>query len=107
MSPGYDATGAAPTVVREFRIPRAGVLRNMRVRVGAPGAGTETVSYTLQINGVDTALVTTMLVTAADGSNLVNAPAVAAGDRIGIKVTKSGIVAPSPGDVLCSIEEGI
>jgi hypothetical protein len=107
MSPGFDAAGAAPTVVREFRIPRAGTLRNMRVHVRVPGGGTDTISYTLQVNGVDTLLVVTMAATAADGSDLVNAPVVAAGDLIGIKITKSGNTAPSPSDVLCSVEEGV
>jgi hypothetical protein len=61
-----------------------------KLRVHAtPGAAVKNLTYTVQVNGVATALAETQPNTAADGSNLVNSVAFAAGDLIGVSVDKS------------------
>jgi hypothetical protein len=77
----------------------------MRIHARTAGAGAVNINYILQVAGLDTLLTTSMLATTTDGSDLVNSIAVAAGALIGIKITKDGVIATSPADIMCSIEQ--
>jgi hypothetical protein len=93
-------------VVLELKVPRAGTLRNLFVHARVAGTDTngDSIVYTVQVNGADTAIVVSMLATATDGSDLVNTVAVAQGDRVGIKVTKTGVITGSPSDIIATLE---
>lgn len=102
LTQGYDSVTAG-TGVLEFGAPRAGTIKNMFVRWNnAPGgANANAVSVRLRKNGVDTLLVVSRAANAGVGqsSNLVNAIAVAQGDRIAIVCVKalaigSGVLNP-------------
>jgi hypothetical protein len=88
---GWDAL-LAPTAPRRYRVARAGTLSEMRAHHNAPGGNGNTVTYTLTVNGVPTALTVSMASTAADGTDLANSVAVAAGDLLGIEVTKGAAI---------------
>jgi hypothetical protein len=103
LTPGFD-DGVAETSVTEIRLSRAGTLQSMRVRHNTAGTGAATLTYTLLIDGVATALAVAMSNTAQDGSNLVNSVAVTAGQRATIQVEKSGAITTSPDNVTCTVE---
>jgi hypothetical protein len=103
LSPGSDSIQAEATT-KEFRLTRAGTLSALRVHARAAGTGTFNLSFTVIINGVATAIVATGAVTLTDWSDLVHSVGVAAGDLIGIEVTKSGIITASPDDIFASLQ---
>jgi hypothetical protein len=103
LAPGYQDTNAE-TSRTAFRAPRDGTLRNARVRIESPGTGASTITYTLRVNGVSTALVVSMANTANDGSDLVNQVAILAGDLIAVRVTKSASLGNSPTNIVWSME---
>jgi hypothetical protein len=105
LTPGY-ADSVAETSPIEFRMPVAGTFRNLRVRQNVVGGGANTLTYTLMVNGAPTALTVTMASTASDGSDLANSVAVAAGDLVAIRVTRSGVIPASPANVVASLEVG-
>ena len=76
----------------------------MRVRQNRAGVGGATITYTLRVNGVATALTVGMLATAVDGSDLANSVAVAAGNLIDVEVTKSAAITTSPDDIVATME---
>lgn len=88
----FIATGfaLATEIVAEIKvpIPRAGTLRNMRLKCVA-GTGGTTVSYVVRKNGADTTLQCTVNNTASTGTGNAGAPTVVAGDLIGIRIGKS------------------
>lgn len=72
-----------------FRIPYAGILRNMYARAsGAPGAG-ETFDYTVYINGIVTAITCQTVNPNLESDDLVNQVAVNAGDYVCVEVITS------------------
>jgi len=75
---------------------------NVRHNNPSPG-GTETITYTLRVNGVATALAVTVLQTAASGSASA-VVAIPAGALVDIEVTKSGGLGNAPDDVVCLVE---
>lgn len=103
LTQGFESA-LAPTSPPQFRLPRAGSLRRLRVRHNAPGGNGLAIVYTLRINGVATALTASLASTATDASDLVNAVACAAGDLIDLTVTKAASVGASPGDIAASLE---
>jgi len=103
LSP-YWSDSAAQTAVQQFRIHRAGTIRSMRVHHNSPAGNGNDIVYTLMVNSISTALTATLASTGADASNLVNSVTVAAGDLIGIEVTKALSVGTSPSDVTLSME---
>ena len=103
LTPWYD-DGLAQTTAIQFRVPRAGTLQNLRVRHNSPGGNGNDIVYTVRVEGVASALTVTLASDAADGSDLANTVAVAAGDRIDIEVTKAAGVGSSPGDVVATLE---
>lgn len=71
-------------------ISRAGYLRNLRFRLDqAPGAGTS-YTFTLRVNGADSALTCSIADTETQGSDTVHTVAVAAGDYVSIKCVPTG-----------------
>jgi hypothetical protein len=85
---------------------RAGTLSNMRVNQILTGTGGN-ITYTVRINGVDTALSVTMTAGTAVASNLVNAVSVAAGDTVDVRVTKASTISLSPSDIVLTMEFNI
>lgn len=103
LTPWYDES-TAQTIVVAWRIPRAGTIRNMRVRHNITAGNGNAIVYTLLVNGVATALTVSLASTAADGSDLVNTVAVAAGDLVSVRATKAAAVGTSPTDIIASME---
>lgn len=103
LTPWYEDS-TAPTAPIRYRATRAGFLGLMRVHHGGPAGNGNTIVYTLRVNGVATAVTVSMASTAADGSDLVNAVAVAAGDLLDIEVTKAASIGATPTDVSMSLE---
>jgi len=94
LDPGYDnrvAPLASSTAFVELRAPRAGTLRNLYVYHNAPGGTGATLTYTVYVNGVATAITVGVASTAASGADTTNSVVVAAGDRIRIQVTKAAV----------------
>ena len=102
LAPGYQQA-TANTNRQDFRSPFAATLSQMRVRHNTPNGNGEAIVYTLNVNGVPTALTASLASTDADGSDLVNSVVIAAGDLIGIEVTKALGVGTSPTEITCSI----
>ena len=88
----------------QLRVPRAGTLKNLRVRHNTVGVGANNLSYTVRKNSTGTAVVVTMAATASDGSDTSNSVAVAAGDLLDIEVTKSGVLTTSPLGIVATLE---
>jgi hypothetical protein len=105
---GYLANGfiaAASATILQIPITRRGTLRNLRVFVTGAGTGAATVTYTAQLNGVDTALLATISNTATGAADdLVNQVAVTAGQLLAISVTKSAGVAVGQTNVTATVE---
>lgn len=103
LTPGYDDV-LAPIAVVQIRVPRGGTLRNLRVRHNTPNGNGNVIVYTVRINSVATAVTVSLASTSADGSDVTNTAAVAAGDLVDIEVTKAASVATSPDDVAATLE---
>jgi hypothetical protein len=103
LDPGC-ATVQATTSAPQYRMPYAGFIRNLRVHSNTVGVTASTLTFTVRINSAASALVCSYANTAADGSDLSNVVAVAAGDLIDIRITKSAGGITSPIDVLATIE---
>ena len=95
LTPWYSDSLALVAPV-QWRLPKAGTLRNLRVRHNIPAGNGQPIVYTVRINGVATLLSVSLASNVADGANLVNSVAVVAGDLIDVEVTKAGDVAASP-----------
>jgi hypothetical protein len=94
----------APTTVREMSATRDGVLRNLfvRCRIAGTNAGS-VITYTVQINGLNSALAVPLDVSILTGSNTADLVSVAAGDRIGVIATK-GVINGSPTTIIASMD---
>lgn len=103
LTPWYDDV-LAPTAPIQWRIPRAGTFRNMRVRHNTTAGNGNLIVYTLRVNSVASTLAVSLASTAADGSDLANSAAVAAGDLLDIEVTKALAIGSSPVDITLSME---
>jgi hypothetical protein len=105
LTPGYDDV-LAPVVagIVQFRLPRAGTVRNLRIRHNITAGNGNLIVYTVRINGVATALTVSLASTVSDGSDLVNSVVVASGDLIDIEVTKALDVVVSPTFIAAALE---
>jgi hypothetical protein len=103
LFPSYH-DGLAQTSPIQYRVPRAGTLKNMRVRHNTTGGNGNAIVYTLRVNGVASALSISLASTATDGSDLVNSVTVAAGDLIDIEVTKAATIGTSPSATIAAME---
>lgn len=93
IAPGM-ALALEVTTEIQVAVVRPGVLRELRLdQVAGTGAGNTT--YTVRVNGGDTALTMQVAHTATSGSGT-GSIAVVAGDLISIKTTKSALPATSP-----------
>jgi hypothetical protein len=105
LTQGYS-TGSAPLAAGRIDslATRPGTLRRLTVKHGDAGAGA-TMTYTVQVNGVDTGITVSMLASNTsvqiDASNLA---AVVAGDEIGVKIEKSIAMGGGPGRIRASLE---
>jgi hypothetical protein len=103
FAPGYGAIATATEI--QMPITRTGTIRNLRVQVATAGTTAETVTFTVRIGGVDTAITTTIDNTATGlVTDLVNTAAVVAGNLVSISITKTGIVVAGQADVIASLE---
>lgn len=84
---GSLASGTAPPVYSEST--GRYLFRNLRVRLDAGPGGVRTVSVTLVVNGVSTALIASVQGAAIDGSNLINSVKVKAGDTVNWLIFRS------------------
>lgn len=95
LDPGFEdrlAPLLASGTGTRLRMPRAGTLRNLYVQHNTPGGTGATVTYTVRVNGVVTALAVSLASTATTASDMVSAVAVAAGDLVDIEVTKGAVI---------------
>lgn len=104
LSPGYDSS-MAPTTPVQFAVPCAGTISRLYIKHNAAGGNSNPVVYTVRKNGVATALTVSVN---ADSTTVTadttNSFTVAAGDVIGIEVTKASSIGSSPVDVLASVQ---
>lgn len=103
LTPSYEES-LSQTIAIQFRVPRAGTFRNMRVRHNDAGGNGNSIVYTLRVNGAASALSVSLASTSADGSDLASTVAVAAGDLVDIEVTKAASVGSGLFDITCSVE---
>lgn len=105
LDPGYGAGATSTTAAISVISPRAGTLRNLFVRHHGATTSANIVTYTAQINGVDTQLKVSLAANSGGTmSDVVNTVAVAQGDRITIKVTKSASIGTGALKVVASME---
>jgi len=103
MAPGYEATSPAAEI--QMPITRAGTIRNLRIQTAGAGTGAATVTYTVRIGGVDTAITTTQSNTATGAvSDLTHTATVAAGSLVSVSIVKSAGVAAGQTNVIASLE---
>jgi hypothetical protein len=103
LSPGYDSA-AAPVITRQFRVPRAGTIKSLRVHSNTAGVGASNLTFTVRKNNTNQTLSCTFANTIVDGQDLANSFAVAAGDLLDVTVTKSASLTTSPIDVIASVD---
>jgi len=102
---GWEGGTAQTISAAAFRSPRAGTLRNMRVRHNAANGNGNPVVYTLRINAVPTALSASLASGAiGDASDLVNTVTVASGDLIGMQAVKALAIGSGNQDSMVSME---
>lgn len=105
LFPGYAQADPRNDDTVRVIAPRAGTLRNLFIEHNVVGGNDpKTLTYTVQLNGIDTLLAVTLLATAASGSNLVNTVAVAQGDELGLRMSKSAVLNSAPQRVVTSME---
>jgi hypothetical protein len=92
----YPGNGImADLALQQVGVGRAGILRNFRIHVEDPAAaGAQTITYTVMVGGVATAITATLVVTGTDVADNANSVAVASGDLVGIRMTKSAAHQP-------------
>ncbi len=103
LTPYYHDAEAQTSPI-QFRVPRAGLFRNLRVRHNTPNGNGNAIVYTLRVNGVASALTASLASTSNDASDLINSVSVAAGDLVDIEVTKALAVGTSPSDIIAVVE---
>ncbi len=103
LFPG-NADSTAPTSAIQIAMPRAGVLRNLFLRVSTPGGNGNAVVYTVRVNETPSPLTVSLASTGAQGSDVTNSIAVAQGDRVDIEVTKAVGVGVAPQQVVAALE---
>jgi len=73
-------------------VPVAGTLSKLRVRHDTIATDVNT-AFTVRKNGIDTALTCTIAAAGQAASDTTNSVAVAAGDRVSVKIVNSGVTA--------------
>jgi hypothetical protein len=103
LYPGYS-TVTAQTAVLQYRVPRAGKIRKLRVRHNGTAGNGSAIVYTLRVNGVASTLTASVASTAVGGVDNTHSVTVADDDLIDIEVTKAASVGTSPSDILVTVE---
>lgn len=106
LTPGHDPNTALTTAI-QFRVPRVGVLKQLRVHSNTAGTGAATLTFTVRKNSVATTITCSYSNTAQDGSDVTNSISVAAGDLIDITITKSTTLSSSPAEVMATLEYAV
>lgn len=103
MAPGWITNASATEL--QFTVTRPGTIRNLYLEAKTAGVTTETNTYTVRKNGVDTTL-TASLANDATGaaSDTTHSFTVVAGDLISISVVKTGVVATGQQNVTATLE---
>lgn len=104
LTPGFDGTNVAGTSAIQYKSPVAGTAKNLYIVHNNPAGNGGTITYTLRINGVATALTVGVPSTSASGVDNVHTVAIAVGDLIDIQVTKAGSIGTSPTNVCASFQ---
>lgn len=95
----------ARTARIEWDVPRNGTLRKLRVRHNTAGAAATVLTYTVEVNTVNTSLSAALAASATTGSDLSNTAVVSAGDTVSLEVTKAAnLVGARPRDIMVSVE---
>lgn len=103
LHPGYEQV-TATTLDVTYEITQDCILDRMRIRARAGGTtGAQTITYTLRVDGLDTALLVSMPATSQSAQDLVHEAIVPAGSQIAIRVTKPGGISTSPADIMCTV----
>ena len=87
-----------------FEAPRAGTIKNLRVRHNSPKGNGNSIVYTVRVAGSDSTVTVTLPSTSTSGSDLSNSVSVSSGDLISLKVTKAIGVGTSPRNVVASFQ---
>lgn len=103
LLPGYGESTARTGPV-QYRVARAGTLKNMRVRQNTGAGNGNNIVYTLRKGGAAQTLTVTIASTANDASDTTHSVTVAANDLLDIEVTKGASVATSPSDIVLTME---
>lgn len=82
----------APATAIGFRADAEATCLRMRVRHNTPSADATTVTYTLYVNGVATAVAVTLAANASDGSNTADDADIFPGDLIELRALKNGVL---------------
>lgn len=94
---GYYATADATETNRSQVMPTSGTFSYLRVYLTArPGAAGDAYSFTLMVNGVATALTTTITDPGIINSDTVNTVAVVAGDLVSMRIVPINVPLNSP-----------
>ena len=105
LDPGYGNNSTSPNAALSIIATRGGTLRNLFVRHHSTTSSSNTVTYTVQVNGADTAITVTLAANAvATAGNVANTILITQGDRITIKVTKSGAIGAGSLKAVASME---
>ncbi len=87
LAPGWD-DGLAATVTREIRLTRDVVFTDIYARHSNPGGSGATITYTLRLNGIASAVTVALATTASNAATTGLAVAGAAGDVLDLEVTR-------------------
>lgn len=105
LDPGYGNNSTSPTAAISIIAPRGGTLRNLFVHHHGTTNSANMVTYTVQVNGTDTAIAVTLPANAiATAGDIANTVVVTQGDRITVKVTKSGVIGAGGLKAVASME---
>lgn len=74
---------------------RTGTLQNLRVRTISGNVSVANATFTVQVNGADTAITCTIASGASSASDLTHTAAVNVGDLVSVKITGNGTTLPS------------
>lgn len=104
LFPG-SSDSLAKVIPMSFNVPKNGSMRYMHVRHNTLSADTIDFTYTLRVNGVDTALAVVLSADAQFNYDSSTSVVVSMGDQIDIVVTKASAIATSkPYDITVAIE---
>lgn len=105
LYPGYHE-GLAEIDELAWVSPTPGLVRRLRAKHNETAGNGGSITYTLLVNGVATLLAAAVPSTTAEGSDLVNAVSVQAGDRLALRASKAAGIGASPKNIVVTAELG-